>query len=107
MIGMSVFDFDGGVHGEYVEQLQVGEYAYYKTPLRPSSGNSVASTVLVNAGMVMEEVEVGHLLQLPIWVPVALYISAANVGAGLLSGKGGLPFALVVCWRGGSSRRSP
>ena len=57
-------------------------------------------TVLVNAGMVMEEVEVGHLLHLPIWVPVALYISAANVGAGLLSGKGGLPFALggVLAW---------
>ena len=45
---MSVFDFDGGVNGEYVEQFQVGEYAYYKTPLRPSSGNEVATTVLVN-----------------------------------------------------------
>ena len=48
MIGMSVFDFDGGVNGEYVEQFQVGEYAYYKTPLRPSSGNEVATTLLVN-----------------------------------------------------------
>ena len=45
---MSVFDFDSGAHGEYVEQLTVGEYAYHKTPLRPSSGNEVASTVLVN-----------------------------------------------------------
>ena len=45
---MSVFDFDGDVNGEYVEQLRVDEYAYYVTPLRPSSDNEVTSTVLVN-----------------------------------------------------------
>ena len=36
MVSMSVFDFDSGAHGEYVEQLQVGEYEY-KTPLRPGT----------------------------------------------------------------------
>ena len=45
---MSVFDFDSGVNGEYVEQLVVGEYAYYKTPLRASSGNEVGSTLQVD-----------------------------------------------------------
>ena len=44
LVGMSVFDFDGGVNGEYVEQLQVGDFEYYKTPLRPSSGNEVSAT---------------------------------------------------------------
>ena len=48
MVGMTVFDFDGGANGEYVEQLRVSEYAYYKTPLRPTSGNGVSRTVLVN-----------------------------------------------------------
>ena len=47
MVSMSVFDFDSGAHGEYVEQLKVGEYEYWK-PLRPSSGNEVTSTLLVS-----------------------------------------------------------
>merc|ERR1719440_2350086 len=44
---MSVFDFDSGADGEYVEQLRVDSFEYYK-PLRPSSGNDVTSSVLVN-----------------------------------------------------------
>ena len=57
-------------------------------------------TVLVNTGFIMEEIEIGHVLGLPSWVPIALYISAANLGAGLLSGRGGLPFALggILAW---------
>ena len=45
---MSVYDFDGGASNEYVEELVVGEYAYYKTPLRPASGAAVTSTLLVD-----------------------------------------------------------
>ncbi len=57
-------------------------------------------TVLVNLGMVPEELDLGLALDLPPWLPVALYISAANFGAGLLSGKGGLPFAMggILAW---------
>jgi len=49
-------------------------------------------TLLVNAGFVGEEVDIGGLVGLPAWAPFALYVSAANLGAGLLSGRGGLPF---------------
>ena len=57
-------------------------------------------TVLVNMAFIPEEIDIGHALELPAWLPFALYISAANFGAGLLSGKGGLPFALggVLAW---------
>jgi len=57
-------------------------------------------TLLVNFGLMPEDLDVGELASLPPWVPFALYISAANFGAGLLSGKGGLPFAFggVLAW---------
>ena len=57
-------------------------------------------TILVNLAIVPEELDFNHLVSLPAWLPIALYISAANFGAGLLSGKGGLPFALggVLAW---------
>ncbi|MCO4746090.1 MAG: OPT/YSL family transporter [Proteobacteria bacterium] len=50
--------------------------------------------------VIPEEADVGALLSLPPWLPFALYISSANFGAGLLSGKGGLPFALggILAW---------
>ena len=51
-------------------------------------------TLSVNLGFMPEELDLGHGLGLPAFIPFALYISAANFGAGLLSGKGGLPFAL-------------
>ena len=59
-----------------------------------------ALTVLVNLAIVPEELDLNHFVSLPAWLPIALYISAANFGAGLLSGKGGLPFALggVLAW---------
>ena len=66
------------------------------------SGAAIAAglTLLVNFGLVSEELDVGHVASLPPWLPFALYISAANFGAGLLSGRGGLPFALggVLAW---------
>jgi putative OPT family oligopeptide transporter len=64
------------------------------------AGLALGLTVLVNTGAVPEELDLGHALDLPPWLPVALYISAANFGAGLLSGKGGLPFALggILAW---------
>ena len=59
-----------------------------------------ALTVLVNLAVVPEELDFNHIVSLPPWLPIALYISAANFGAGLLSGKGGLPFALggILAW---------
>ena len=48
LVSMTVYDFDTGVDGTYVEQLIVSEYEYFKTPLRPSSGESVSSTIYVN-----------------------------------------------------------
>jgi len=59
-----------------------------------------ALTVLVNLAVVPEELDLNHIVSLPPWLPIALYISAANFGAGLLSGKGGLPFALggILAW---------
>lgn len=61
---------------------------------------ALALTLVVNLGVVTEEIDVGGVLALPPWLPFALYVSAANFGAGLLSGKGGLPFALggVLAW---------
>ena len=45
---MTVYDFDTGPSGDYIEELTVPEFAYYVTPLRPSSGDVVTSTVFVN-----------------------------------------------------------
>lgn len=61
---------------------------------------AAALTALVNLGLAPEDLNVGRVLSLPPWLPFALYISAANFGAGLLSGKGGLPFALggILAW---------
>lgn len=62
------------------------------------AGIGLALTVAVNLGGIPEEVNL--LSSAPEWFPLALYISAANFGAGLLSGKGGLPFALggLLAW---------
>ena len=47
LVGMTVYDFDNGPSGEYVEELTVLDYAYYRTPLTPSSGVVVPPTVEV------------------------------------------------------------
>ena len=49
MVTMTIYDFDGGAANEYEEKFpSVTDFAYYKTPLLPSSGNSVGSLVAVN-----------------------------------------------------------
>ena len=48
MVGMTVYDFDTGELGDYVESLTVPGYEYYKTPLRAQSGNAITSTIQVN-----------------------------------------------------------
>lgn len=58
-------------------------------------------TLSVNNGYIPEEIDlVAMVVTVPEWLPFALYISAANLGAGLLSGRGGLPFALggALAW---------
>lgn len=59
-------------------------------------------TMLVSGlELIPEDLDLGAALGLPPWMPFALYISAANFGAGLLSGRGGLPFAaggLLAWW---------
>ena len=47
VITMSVYDFDRGPSGDYLEQLLVPKYKNYKTPLRAASGNPIVSTVFV------------------------------------------------------------
>ena len=48
MVGFSIFDLDTGPSGDYVERVYAQNYAYYVTPLRPSSGNAVTSTLNVD-----------------------------------------------------------
>ena len=48
MVGMAIYDFDNGANGEYAEQLVAGGYEYFQTPLRPTSGNAIASTIAVD-----------------------------------------------------------
>lgn len=57
--------------------------------------------VLSGTGVLPEELNLGALAGFPEYVPVAIGISFASVGAGLLSGRGGLPFffgALLAWW---------
>jgi len=68
--------------------------------LLAGAGVAAALTLGVNFAIVPEELNLGALAALPPWLPFALYVSAANLGAGLLSGRGGLPFAAggVLAW---------
>ena len=45
---MTVYDFDTGAHGDYVEQLHVPGYSYFKTPLRPASDDRITTTIDVD-----------------------------------------------------------
>ncbi len=56
--------------------------------------------VLANFHILPHEIDVGGPIGLPVYFPLAIYVSFASVGAGLLSGKGGLPFVLggVLAW---------
>ena len=48
MASMTVFDLDSDSSGNYVEQLNVPAYVYYKKPLRAASGNVTSSSVVVD-----------------------------------------------------------
>jgi putative OPT family oligopeptide transporter len=51
-------------------------------------------------GLLPEELNFGAWMGLPAWVALSVGISFASLGAGLLSGRGGLPFVLggVLAW---------
>jgi putative OPT family oligopeptide transporter len=53
--------------------------------------------LLMNCGWLTESWEIGAQLGLPAYTQTAIYLSLMNLGAGLLAGKGGLPFALGGC----------
>lgn len=48
----------------------------------------------------LEMLDVGAMLDVPPWFPIAVYGSFASFGAGLLSGRGGMPFVLgaLLAW---------
>jgi putative OPT family oligopeptide transporter len=67
-----------------------------------AGGFLVAAALHVPAyyGVIPDQLTVGDWLGLPSWLPVSLGISFASVGAGLLAGRGGLPFVLggMLAW---------
>ena len=52
---------------------------------------------LMHQGHIPESFDLGGLLGLPVYTQTAIYLSLMNIGAGLLAGKGGLPFAMGGC----------
>jgi putative OPT family oligopeptide transporter len=65
-------------------------------------GFGVAATfhALSSAGLFPEELDIGHAFGLPMYIQIGFAVSFASLGAGMLSGKGGLPFVLggVLAW---------
>ncbi|MFT7624499.1 MAG: putative OPT family oligopeptide transporter [Myxococcota bacterium] len=61
---------------------------------------SAIFTALDRVGILPEELDIGTLLGVPAHVPIVIALSFANVGAGLLSGRGGLAFVAggVLAW---------
>ena len=61
---------------------------------------ALAQAVAGPLGLIPEGYNGGQLPGFPAWLPFALYVSSANFGAGLLSGRGGLPFAAggILAW---------
>lgn len=55
---------------------------------------------LSGIGIIHEEIELGVMAGLPSYIPIAVGVSFASLGAGLLSGKGGLPFVFggMLAW---------
>jgi uncharacterized oligopeptide transporter (OPT) family protein len=68
--------------------------------LLAGAGSACLLTLAVEFGFVGGEIDLGIWMGLPAFVPFALYVSTANFGAGLLSGRGGLPFAFggILAW---------
>ena len=65
-------------------------------------GVSIATVVhiLANMAIIPEEIHMTSTLGFPWYWPVALYVSFASLGAGMLSGEGGLPFVFggILAW---------
>ncbi|MCA9545921.1 MAG: OPT/YSL family transporter, partial [Myxococcales bacterium] len=62
---------------------------------------ATAFHVLVELGWLPQEIDLGAPLGIPAYIPIAVGVSFASIGAGLLSGVGGLPFvfgALLAWW---------
>lgn len=56
--------------------------------------------VLVELHVLPHEINIGGPLGLPQYIPIAVGVSFASIGAGLLSGKGGVPFVIggLLAW---------
>jgi len=56
--------------------------------------------VLTGLHVIPEEIEIGVALGVPSYIPIAVGVSFASIGAGLLAGKGGLPFVFggMLAW---------
>ncbi|MBN1531436.1 MAG: OPT/YSL family transporter [Spirochaetes bacterium] len=55
---------------------------------------SVAVVVLVKAGLVPQDLPLGRWFGLPVYMNTSLSLSLMNIGAGMLAGRGGLPFMI-------------
>lgn len=55
---------------------------------------SMLTVMLIKNGYIPAEFALGEKLNLPVYTQTAIAISLMNIGAGLLAGRGGLPFAL-------------
>ena len=56
--------------------------------------------MLTGVTLIPEELTFGTWVGIPDWLPIAVSVSFASVGAGLLSGRGGLPFVFgaILAW---------
>jgi putative OPT family oligopeptide transporter len=62
---------------------------------------SVVFVVLVKAGLAPRDLPLGRWLGLPVYMNTALSLSLMNIGAGMLAGRGGLPFVaggMIAYW---------
>ena len=48
LVGLAVYDLDSGADGEYTERIVARDYAYYASPLRPSSGDELSTTLAID-----------------------------------------------------------
>ena len=67
-----------------------------------AAGTVIATAIHIcaNLHLIPEELNLGGAFGLTWYLPLVIYISFASLGAGLLSGAGGLPFVLggVLAW---------
>ena len=63
-------------------------------------GVSAAIHLCTGLGVFAEEINFGGMMGAPSWVSLSVAISFASLGAGLLSGRGGLPFVFggMLAW---------